>query len=112
LHRANRGKIVKPNLSKEKNLINFRKAALFSFYILIFIVGALFYMWPHHQMIEISYEYQELIAKHEKLFQENRILRLEIASIKSLDRIERLAVEDLGFIFPKKEQILFLKDKD
>lgn len=92
--------------------MNFRKAALLSIYILIFTIGAFFYMWPHHQMIKIGYEYQELIVKHEKLFQENKILRLEIASIKSLDRIERLAIEELGFIFPKKEQIMFLKDKD
>lgn len=96
---------------KERENPDVKRGITFFLYALTFIIAALFYMWPHHQMIKRGYEYQELRAKHEKLFQENRILKLEMASVRSLDRIEKTAVKK-GFILPQKGQIVFLKDKN
>ena len=95
---------------RERENMDLKRGIIFFLYALTFIIAALFYMWPHHQMIKRGYEYQELRAKHETLFQENRILKLEMASVRSLGRIEKTAVEK-GFILPKKGQIVFLKDK-
>lgn len=103
---------MKTRITRGKSFVNLRKILMPCFTILIFIIGAFFYMWPHHQMIKISYTYQGLMAKYQRLLQENRVLRLELASISSLDRIERVAKEKMGFSFPKDGQIVFVKDKN
>ena len=103
---------MKTLITRGKSFVNFKKILMPCFTILIFIIGVLFYMWPHLQMIKIGYTYQGLMTKYQRLLQENRVLRLELASVKSLDRIERMAKEKMGFFFPKDGQIVFVKDKN
>ena len=96
---------------KEKELTGLEKKIRFFFSFFLLICAALFYMWPQHQMIKRGYEYQKLVTTHERLFQENRVLRLELASMTSLERVEKIAVGKQGFIFPDRGQIVYLRDK-
>jgi cell division protein FtsL len=108
---ALRKKTVKAE-KKEKESLSLAKKIRFFFSLLLLIVAALFYMWPQHQMIKKGYEYQKLVTTHERLFQENRVLSLELASMKSLERVEQIAVGKLGFISPDRGQIVYIRDKN
>jgi len=60
----------------------------------------------------MTYEYNKLRAKEKELIHLNRMLKLELASIKSLEKVEKIALEKMGMIEPKDEDIIFIKVKN
>lgn len=82
---------------------------LFAF--VLFMVGAMAYVWPNIKMINLAYEFQAIQKEHRDLIKENRLLKLEKESLQSLSRIQALSKTRLGFQEPDKDQIvtIFLK---
>ncbi len=76
---------------------------------MVFIGCSLFYVWSHHQGISLGYETSQASLQEQKLLQENKRLRLELAALKSPSRIERLAVKELGLVQPQKEQLIIVR---
>jgi len=78
---------------------------------ILFMAGAMAYVWPNVRMVKLSYEYQALQQAHRGLERENRLLQVEKNSLRSLYRIEILAREDLGLRQPGENQVvtIFLK---
>jgi cell division protein FtsL len=76
---------------------------------LIFIGCCLFYVWSHHQIISLGYETSEAAREEQTLLQENKRLRLELASLKAPGRIERMAQHELGLVAPQKEQLIIVR---
>jgi len=76
---------------------------------LLFVGCSLFYVWAHHQVISLSYEISQQSQKEQDLLRENKRLRLELAGLKSPGRIESLALKDLGFVNPQKEQLIIVR---
>lgn len=74
----------------------------------IFLVSALALVWPHLEMVKIGYEVARLKKERGVLAQESRVLRVEIASLRQLDRIEKIARKKLGMIFPGPDQIVYV----
>ena len=76
------------------------------------IMGGIFvYMWPRIELITLTYDYNNYRSKQKKLKEHNRLLNLELSSIKSLEKIEKIATEKLGMIEPKDKNIIFVKVK-
>jgi cell division protein FtsL len=73
--------------------------------IVIFILT--FYIWHQMESIRIGYEIGELEEKVLTLRSEVDELETEKSSLLSLDRVERIAKEELNLIEPKKEQIVY-----
>lgn len=97
------------NRAKQKR--DFKEIAAYMFSVLILVSGALFYIWPHVRIIRMGYECERLENMHQAMIQTNKVLRLEVASLKSLERIERIARERLGLTFPDDDQIvIFIKE--
>ena len=82
---------------------------LFAF--ILFMVGAMAYVWPNIKMINLAYEFQSIQKEHRALLRENSLLKMERGSLQSLSRIEALSKTRLGFNEPDKNQIvtIFLK---
>ncbi|OGW29639.1 MAG: hypothetical protein A3K09_00240 [Nitrospinae bacterium RIFCSPLOWO2_12_FULL_47_7] len=82
---------------------------LFSF--ILFMVGAMAYVWPNIKMINLAYEFQAIQKEHRDLLKENSMLKLERGSLQSLSRIQSLGKTRLGFNEPDKNQMvtIFLK---
>ncbi len=76
---------------------------------LVFIGCSLFYVWSHHQIIALGYEVSQEARSEQELLHENKKLRLELASLKSPGRIEKMASRDLGLITPQKEQLIIVR---
>ena len=82
---------------------------LFTLLMLFFIGGSLFYVWTRIQVIQFGYEISNTLKEERALTEANKKLRLEIATLKSYTRIEKLAVEDLKMAKPKPEQVIVIR---
>jgi len=60
-------------------------------------------------MVKIGYERGRLEAGRDRLAQERRVLRVEAAALRQLDRIEAIARGKLGMVFPRPEQVIYVK---
>ena len=82
---------------------------LFTLLMLFFIGGSLFYVWSRIQVIRLGYEISNALKEERALIEANKKLRLEIATLKSYVRIEKLAVEELRMVKPKPEQVIVIR---
>jgi cell division protein FtsL len=69
----------------------------------------LFNVWAHHQVISLGYEISQASQEEQDLLKENKKLRLELAALKSPGRIEKMALKELGFVNPQKEQLIIVR---
>ncbi|MFQ5841811.1 MAG: cell division protein FtsL [Thermodesulfobacteriota bacterium] len=73
------------------------------------IAGSLFYVWSRVMVINLGYDLSEAMEVHWELVGENKKLHIEIATLKSLARIERIAREELEMEKPLPGQIILMK---
>lgn len=78
-------------------------------FLLMFIGGSLFYVWSRIQVIQIGYAISEALKEERDLALVNKKLRLEIATLKSYGRIEKIASEELGMVKPKPDQVIIIR---
>ena len=73
------------------------------------IAGSLFYVWSRVLVIRLGYDLSEAMEVRWKLVQDNNRLHIEIATLKSLARIERIAQDELDMEKPLPGQIILMK---
>jgi cell division protein FtsL len=94
--------------SKPKRM-KLRFVLLFTVIMLFFIGGSLFYVWSRIQVIQLGYEISNALKEERALTETNKKLKVEIATLKSYARIEKLAVEELRMAKPKPEQVIVVR---
>ncbi len=77
--------------------------------LLLLILSALFFVWSRIQVIQLGYEISQALKEGRALTEGNKQLRLEIATLKSYGRIEKIAVEELGLSKPKPDQVVVIR---
>jgi cell division protein FtsL len=77
--------------------------------LLFLILGALFFVWSRIQVIQLGYEISTVLKEGRSLAEMNKRLKLEVATLKSYGRIEKVAVEDLGMSKPKPDQVVVIR---
>ena len=82
---------------------------LFLVLLLFLIGGSLFYVWSRIQVIQLGYEISNALKEERALAEANKRLRVEIATLKSYTRIEKLAVEELRMAKPKPDQVIVIR---
>ncbi|MBM4286537.1 MAG: hypothetical protein FJ135_00060 [Deltaproteobacteria bacterium] len=65
--------------------------------------------WSHLQFITYNYQISQKYADQKELHNINRKLKVELASLKSLPRLERLATETYNMAPPEPQQVINLK---
>jgi len=81
----------------------------FVLFMLFLIGGSLFYVWSRIQVIQLGYEISNALKQERALTEENKKLRVDIATLKSYARIEKLAVEELRMAKPKPDQVIVIR---
>lgn len=79
--------------------------------VFVFMSVALAYVWSHIHMTTLEYRVAEALNRKERLLEEQRRLKLELATLKSPRRIEAIARERLGMTAPALDQVITLKDE-
>jgi cell division protein FtsL len=88
-----------------------RRSKIFCFALLLLFLmaGSLFYVWSRVQVIQLGYFISGALKEGKKLEETNKRLRLEIATLKSYERIEKLATEELKMSKPKPDQVIVIR---
>jgi cell division protein FtsL len=87
------------------------KSNLLLFILLMFFLigGSLFYVWSRIQVVQQGYEISRVLKEERALTEMNKKLRVEIATLKSYARIEKIAVEELKMTKPKPDQVIVIR---
>jgi cell division protein FtsL len=95
--------------SKGKSVAIKSRLLLLILLVLFLIAGSLFYVWSRIQVIQLGYEISNGLKEGRGLAEANKKLRLEIATLKSYARIEKIAVEELRMGKPKPDQVIVIR---
>ncbi len=79
------------------------------FLVALVAILSLFYIWSRVQIVHYGYEINRLRAHQESLLEQNKKMSVEWATLKSPQRIEKIAHEKLMMQPPTEEQIRPLK---
>ena len=75
----------------------------------IALIGvALMQVWLRLQVVQMGYALSTMSKLHGRLEQENRELKIELATMTSPDRLGKVARNRLGLVPPEKGQIIVL----
>jgi cell division protein FtsL len=75
---------------------------------LALIAAVLVHVWLRLQVVRMGYVLSTTSKLQTRLEQENRELKVELATLTSPDRLEALARQRLGLAAPEKGQIIVL----
>ena len=67
------------------------------------------FAYPHFEMIRLGYRMEELREKREELVEAKRHLELQRATELAPARIEAIATEELGMVYPSGASLLVLE---
>jgi cell division protein FtsL len=77
--------------------------------LLIFMAELFVYTWSQVQCVRLGYEISEAADQHEALIELQKKLYIELATLKSLDRIGRIALEKFNLSKPAPQQIILIQ---
>lgn len=83
---------------KKKNLFAWGHLAI----ILILVSMALFYLRQRTELIRVGYRLREMMQQEAQLKEKKNTLLLESSRLSSPDRIERIAIQELGLVRSQK----------
>ncbi len=76
---------------------------------LVLTAAVLAFAYPHFEMIRLGYRMEELRENQEELVEAKRHLELQRATELSPSRIEAIATEQLGMVYPDGSHLLTLE---
>ena len=82
---------------------------LLSLLITLLVCSLIFFVWARLQITYLGYQISRANSEHTQLFKLNKQMKLEVASLKSLSRIESIAKNQLGLVNPESGQMVFKK---
>ena len=75
----------------------------------VLMTVALLYVWSHIHMTELEYQIAQELNSREQIMEEQTKLKVELATLRSPQRIETIARERLQMTYPDRTQVIVLK---
>jgi cell division protein FtsL len=75
----------------------------------LLVLALLFSAWQHFELLRHGYQVEELQRQRALEEETGRRLRLEIDTLKSPKRIEKLAIEKLHLVSPSRDEAIVLE---
>ena len=85
-----------------------RQMFLIVFMLLLLMGSSIGYVWSNFESTQIGYDMSSLKGEEMRLREIQQELRLELAYLRSPQRLQRLAFQELGLSQPSCEQIIVL----
>jgi len=86
---------------REKSLQKALSTFKWFLWIIPFILLGIFYVWQHIEIVKSGYCINKLRSERRRLVEENHILQLNVASLRSPQRIESIA-KNMGLVPSKR----------
>jgi cell division protein FtsL len=91
-----------------KNILKPNATLLLIIFMTIFLAELLCFTWCRIQTIGAGYEISRETKRHQDLITLKNNLKVELARLKSPERIARIAKNQLGLITPTPEQMIII----
>lgn len=85
-----------------------KKPGKFGFIFIGIVLGLLFYVWQHIQVICMGYKISELDGLAVSLEEKNNLLRRKVSKHTNYEEIEKIARGRLNMVYPDPENIVYL----
>lgn len=76
--------------------------------IAIFVMATLIYLWPSVKIISLRREFGHVGQERGELSRHNRLLRIELQSLRSYEGIENEAMKK-GFRLPRRGEVIYIE---
>lgn len=73
------------------------------------LAGILLYLWPQVRLVDTGYRQSALRARRMQALQRQKELRVELAALQQLPRIEHIALQRLGLRPPQATQVIYVR---
>ncbi|MDP2644182.1 MAG: cell division protein FtsL [Desulfobacterales bacterium] len=93
---------------EEKNARKRNQGGIWIIFMSIFIGQLLVYTWSRVQFVKVGYEISQAADTYQQLITNQNNLKVELARLKSPERIAKIAREKLGLTMPNPEQMIML----
>ena len=77
-------------------------------FLILFFAEGLFYAWCRVQCVNAGYGIDRAARRHLALIKERNTMKIELARLKSPERIETIARTRLGLVMPDGQQTVIL----
>jgi cell division protein FtsL len=77
--------------------------------VVVIMIELFFYTWCHVQSIHMGYEITSQLKQEKKLKALQEKLRLELAQLRTPERIIKIASNQLGLVLPDPDQVIVVK---
>ncbi len=94
-------------LRRRTGIIRFLIATIFAALIIVIVIST--YLWSRLAVVNLGYKISIVNSERSKLADENKRLRLELLTLKSPKRIEKIALDEIGLIYPSGEHIAYIR---
>lgn len=109
LQKGNSGLRVKNYRIKRHSFHTTRRQMFLIVFMLLLLMGSsIGYVWSNFESTQIGYDLSQLKREEMRLKEIQQKLRLELAYLRSPQRLQRLAFQELGLGQPSSEQIIVL----
>lgn len=109
--RVEYGKVAAPRPFGGTDLISGR-LNIFKFLMVCMVlltVVSVFHVWSRFRLVELNLQLSEATRQIRDAEQEQKRLKLEVASLKTPARIEAIAKQELNMALPAEQQIIIVK---
>jgi cell division protein FtsL len=93
---------LKTHIRKNKEML------LLIMFMTVFLAELLFFTWCRVQTIGAGYEISRKAKRHQDLITLRNNLKVELARLKSPERIAKIAKNQLGLITPTRKQMMII----
>lgn len=93
-----------------KNIRKLKAAGIWIVLMFIFMTELLFYTWSRVQCVQLGYEISKETDNIQDLTAVQNSLKIEIARLKSPERIEKIAKNRFDLSTPRPEQVIMIHE--
>ncbi len=105
------GKVAAPRVVGTAGL-SLQRLDMFRFVMIgmvLLTVVSVFHVWSRYKLVDLNLELADMNRQLKEAEQEQKRLKLEVASLRTPSRIETIATDELGMALPTEQQVIIVK---
>ena len=93
---------------KERDPVQFRSLMLIFVSCSLIVLGIISYIWRGVEILTMGYKMRDIYTQQRLLKDQRQKLILEREALRSLKRVEQIALNDLNLVKPNPDQVVIL----